>query len=196
MQRFGIRFFLVALLAIAASPSKATLIDFEGFSNGTVITNQFAGVTFSSNAGFVNQISTQPGIGFGSNFICTASGSLNCTQETILTFAGVASNVSFYQVGDNASGVVALVDVFVNNVFASTVNVLGFNDFYTPNLVDLSAFSDITSLRIYHITDPGGLGWDNFSFTLGQNSIPEPSSVALLGLGAIGLSFARRKKFA
>ncbi|HEY9099815.1 MAG TPA: PEP-CTERM sorting domain-containing protein [Thiobacillus sp.] len=194
MQRIGMRFFLVVLLALAATPSRAVLIDFEGLADGTVVTNQFAGVTFSSNGGNVNQVTAQPGIGFGSNFICTALGSINCSQETILTFAGLASNVSFYQVGDNATGVVALVDVFVNNILASTVNILGFNDFNIPNLVDLTAFSNVTSLRIHSISDPGGLGWDHFNFTLGPNNVPEPSSIALLGLGAISLSLFRRRK--
>ncbi len=53
---------LAATLALATSPASAALIDFEGFANGTIITNQYAGVTFSSVPGQTNQITTQPGI--------------------------------------------------------------------------------------------------------------------------------------
>lgn len=183
-----------AAAAMFAS-AHAALIDFESLSNGDVVTNQFAGVVFSSAGGKVNMVTAQPGIGFGSNFICTgpSGGGIDCVGETILTFASGVSGLSFYQVGDNASGVVALVDVFVNNVFSSTVNIMGFNDFFVPNLVDLTAFSNVTSIRIYSITDPGGLGWDNFSFDIDGREVPLPGA-AWLFLAGLGALSARRKR--
>jgi len=189
-----IKLILAAVGLTVPSLVVADLITFEGLANGTVVTNQFAGVEFSANAGFENQVTTQPGIGFGDNFICTAAvgQNINCTQETILTFSGLVNGLNFWQVGDNANGVVALVDVFTNGVFAATVNILGFNDFNTPNLVDLTAFTDVSSIRIYNVTDPGGLGWDNFEFF--ANAVPEPGTLALLGIGLLGMGAARRKK--
>lgn len=189
---------ILSLLALTIpTHAFAVTIGFEGLSNGTVVTNQFPGVVLSANAGFENQVTTQPGIGFGDNFICTASiaGSINCAQETILTFSSLVNNLSFYQVGDNASGVVALVDVFENGLFSSTVDILGFNDFSVPNLVDLNAFSNVSSIRIYNVTDPGGLGWDNFQFKAvpvpwETDALPVVGSTLLFGLGV----WAKRKR--
>src|SRR5439155_21062084 len=36
-----------------------------------------------------------------------------------------------------------------------------------PELQDLTSYSNITSIRIYNITDGGGIGWDDFIFTPG-----------------------------
>ena len=91
---------------------------------------------------------------------------------------------------------VALVDIFENGAFSSTVDILGFNDFNTPNLVDLTGFNDVSSIRIHSVTDPGGLGWDNFQFDVTSTPVPEPSNLALLGLGLAGLSMSRRKRAA
>lgn len=202
MKSLQQRIWLVAnlfLIALISGPASATLIDFESLAGGTVITNQFAGVTFSSNAGFQNIVTTQPGIGFGANFICTAAvgSGVNCTQQTILTFATGVSGLSFWQVGDNQTvngTTVALVDVFVGGAFAATVNILGDTNFNNPNLVDLTAFSNVTSIRMHDITDGGGLGWDNFSFT--TTAVPEPETYALMlaGLGLLGFAARRRKQ--
>ena len=182
--------------AVASNPAHAALITFEDLSNDDVVTNQYPGVVFSSVAGQANVITTQPGIGFGDDFLCTATGGtgLNCTSETILTFTNLVNNLSFWQVGDNDVGVVALVDVFTNGVFSATVNILGFNDFNTPNLVDLTGFLNVSSIRIHSITDGGGLGWDNFSFDDGQvPPVPLPGSIGLLAVALGGLGVLRRK---
>ena len=184
------------LFAVASNPAHAALITFEDLSDGDVVTNQYSGVVFSSVPGQLNVITTQPGIGFGDDFLCTATGGtgLNCTSETILTFTNLVNNLSFWQVGDNDVGVVALVDVFTNGVFSATVNILGFNDFNTPNLVDLTGFSNVSSIRIHSITDGGGLGWDNFSFDDGQvPPVPLPGSIGLLAVALGGLGVLRRK---
>ena len=41
-------------------------------------------------------------------------------------------------------------------------------------------------------TDPAGIGYDNITFNTA--SVPEASSIILLGLGLVGLGFTRRKK--
>lgn len=195
VQSFARLIATLATIAIVPAPAFAALITFEGLANGTVITNQFPGVTFSANAGFENEVSTQPGIGFGANFLCTApiGGSINCTQETVLDFAAPVNSLQFWQVGDDASGVVARVDVFENFAFSSTVNILGFNDFNTPNLVDLTTFTDVTRIRIHSITDPGGLGWDNFEFDE-TAPVSEPATLALLAFGLVGARLERRRR--
>jgi hypothetical protein len=186
---------LAIACVVATSPARAELITFEDLTDGTVVTNQYAGVVFSS-IGQDNLVTTQGGIGFGSNFICTGAVSINCTGETILTFSTPVSNLSFFQVGDNATGVQASVDVFTGGAFNSTVDILGFNTFNTPDLVDLTAFSNVTSIRIYNITDPGGLGWDNFNFTSSAGATPLPAALPLFasGLGGLGLLGWRRKR--
>jgi len=196
-SRFALAAVAALSLAAFAAPASAaaTFIGFEDFGNvgssGPAVTTQYSGVTFSSAGGQFNQVSSQPNIGDGLNFICTGTGSINCTGETILTFATGVSNLSFLAVGSNASGTQALVDVFVNNALASTVNVNVGGIFNTPDLVNLNSFSNVTSIRIHGITDPGGLGWDDFSFT--ASAVPEPANVALMLAGLGLLAGARRK---
>jgi len=186
-----------SLLASGAGMAAPTVIGFEEYGNvgqsGTIIDTQYAGVVFSSTGGMVNRVSSQANIGDGLNFICTATSGINCTGETILDFASGVSGLSFLAVGSNNVGVQAHVDVFVNNAFAATQDITVGGVFSTPDLVDLSAFSNVTKIRIYGITDGGGLGWDDFTFNAA--AVPEPGSVAMLmaGLGVLGFVARRRR---
>jgi hypothetical protein len=195
--------FATAAFAVAACLSPlalhATTITFEEVGDvglvGPTVTNQYPGVVFSSTVGFRNVITSQNNIGFGLNFLCTAfnGGFLTCTNETILTFTAPVSGLSFYAVGSDDAGNTASVDVFVNNAFAATLPISTNGIFDTPNFVDLSAFSKVTSIRLYNITDGGGLGWDNFTFTPGRDVPDGGSTVCLLGFVLLGLAAVRRK---
>lgn len=172
-----------------------TVIGFEELGNvgtsGPVITNQYAGVEFSSTNGMVNRVSSQANIGDGLNFLCTATGSINCIGETILTFAAGVSDLSFLAVGSNNAGVQAKVDVYVNNLLAATQDITVGGVFNTPDLVDLTSFSNVTSIRLYGITDGGGLGWDNFSFS---TAVPEPGTAAMMLAGMALYAAGRRRR--
>jgi hypothetical protein len=180
----------------SAASAAPTVIGFEEFGDvgisGPSVTTEYPGVVFSSTGSNVNIVSSQPGIGDGLNFLCTGSPGINCVGETILTFTNPVSGLSFLAVGSDNAGVQAQVDVFVNGAFTATNNITVNGLFHTPNLVDLSAFNNVTSIRIYNITDGGGLGWDDFTYI---SAVPEPETYAMLlaGLGLLGFA-ARRKK--
>lgn len=182
---------------ISVATAAPTVIGFEEFGDGgisgPVITNQYPNVVFSSTSGNVNIVSSQPNIGDGLNFLCTGNLDINCTGETILNFSNPVSGLSFLAVGSNNIGVQALVDVFVNGSFAATNGIIVGGIFNTPDLVNLSAFNNVTSIRIHDITDGGGLGWDNFTYI---SAVPEPETYTMLltGLGLLGFMAHRKKE--
>jgi hypothetical protein len=186
----------VFLVLLGAGSASAVVIDFDLLANGAVVTNQFPEATFSSTAGFVNRITAQSLGSSLPNFICTgpAAGGIDCAHETIVDFTNAVGNLTFLEVGDNDAGVNALVDVFVNGVFTATVGAVGDGNPNLPNLVDLSAFNNITRVRIHSISDLAGLGWDDFTFTVGQQ-VPGPSTLLLLGSGLVGLVAVLRRRY-
>lgn len=183
--------------ALAASPaSAATVINFDNLGNGVQVTNQYAGVTFSSQAG--SQIlTTAQSLGSSlPNFICSAKVSINCVDDVYLDFSTAVSALSFIAVGDNNVGQNGNVRVFAGMSLLGTVNIIGDGNGFTPYLVDLGAYSGITRIEIANITDVAGLGYDDFTFTVGSvgGAVPEPATWAmmLLGLGLVGSTMRRR----
>jgi len=179
----------IALPAIASATS--TVINFDDLTNGTVITNQYASATFSSVAGYVNYVTTQPEyMGTPPNFLCTGpvGGSIDCAHDTLVNFTNPVDSLTFQALGIDDVGLVAQVDVYVNDAYASTVDVMGNAEGLSPVLVDLTAYSDVTSIRIYNITDGGGIGWDTFSFNSEVTGTPEPASIAMVGFGLLALA--------
>jgi hypothetical protein len=190
----GLRAVLAALaLAAASTSAQATWIGFEEFGpgpvNGPIVTNQYPGVLFSGEGGYVNRVTTQGGLG---NFLCSASAIINCTQVTVIDWAAPISGLSLRAVGSDTVGVTAKVDVFVNGNFAATEDVTTNGLYYSSNLVDLTAYNDVTRIRIHSITDAGGLGWDDINYTAAV--VPEVQTYALMlaGLGLVGWRARRR----
>lgn len=178
-------------LAALATQVRATTITFEDLPVGTVVTNQFQGVVFSTVPGQELRVVAQP-FDLLDNFLCTADigGPVNCEHDVRLAFSTPVNGLSFYAVGDDGTGPVAAVDVFTGGQLAGTVDILGDGEPLEPSLVDLSAFENVTSILIHSVTDSMGLGYDEFTF----RPVPEPSGLAL-GATACGALVLRRRRF-
>jgi len=192
---------VAALGVFLASPALAApiVINFDDLANGNltgpVVSNQYAGVLFSSTSGNVNYVSTQSAYnGTKPAFLCSGpvGGGISCVAETVLTFSSAVSDLTFQAMGVNDIGNVAKIDIFQNGLFSSTFTVVGAASIYDPELVDLSAWANITQIRIYDITDGAGIGWDTFSYNQ-VSGVPDlASSILLLGIALVGLRMYRR----
>jgi len=184
------RFVLVAACALPVFPA---VIHFDDLADRDVVTNQYPTAVFSSTPGNEVAITMQSDYnGTKPNFICANPiGTLECRQETIVDFTTPVSGLTFQALGiDDIAPDVALVDIFLNGMYHGTAAVAGNAEGYDPRLVDLSAYSGITRIRIHTITDGAGIGWDTFTFNVG---VPEPSAFALLGSGLVAAWLGRRR---
>ncbi len=176
---------------------RADDINFDNLPVSTVVSSQYPQAVFSSDPGEVLLTVAQ---NLGSslpNFICTApaAGVIDCAHSVIVKFTSPVNNLTFLGTGVNDTGKVAEVDVFQNGVLSSTVDMMGISTI-APVLVDLSAFTNVTSIDIHDITDLEGIGWDDFVFNTGSASMPEPASIVFLGIGLLSLSGFRKRLLA
>jgi len=189
---------LLSLLAPLA-PAAANDINFDDLPGGTVVTTQYAGVTFSSSSGH-DVATTAQSATYGTsvpNFICSGvGGGITCADPVYLDFLAPVSDLHFLAVGDDMSGIIGNAAVFAGATLLGSVDIVGDGDpFGTPMLIDLTAFSGITRLEIT-TTDPAGLGYDDFHFVPGQGPVPEPATWALMlgGFATIGSALRSRRR--
>lgn len=180
-----------ALFAVSAH---ATLINFDDLAANTIVTNQYAGVTFSSVGGATNRAYPFSGASSLPNILCTANanGAVDCLGLVQLDFANPVNNLKFMAIEPNAVGTAIVAAIYQNGVFSANENIAGVGG-AGNKLVDLSAYTNVTrlELRVHPDEIPNqGVGYDDFSF----NVVPEPGTYAALGLGAAVLLRRRARR--
>ncbi|MCC6427565.1 MAG: PEP-CTERM sorting domain-containing protein [Phycisphaerales bacterium] len=190
-------------LSLIAGSAAATLINFDDLGTSVHVTNQYAGLTFSSDPG--EGIYTAGGTPVSyPNFICTApiGGEIDCINNVYIDFATPVSGLSIWAIEANEFGTVATFYFYNGATLLGTQNLIGLAS--TPNtygygnqFIDLSAFSNVTRLEIRGPGGSGfidnsyggnGIGWDDLSY----EDVPAPSAIGVLGLA--GLAFSSRRR--
>lgn len=153
------------LLALAWPAAAVAEIDFDALPAGTVVATQFPAATFSCAAGQeIRVVEYSVPESSAPNAICTATagGAFTCTAPFAVDFANPVSGLSFRVLGDNLAGVHSSVVVYVNGVAQLPLPIDQDGAESTAELVDLSAFADVTRIEISANTDLGGLAYDDF----------------------------------
>jgi hypothetical protein len=190
-------------VAMAAGSVSATVITFDDLATGVLVTNQYPGVTFSSDPGEGMYTAGGTPVTYP-HFLCTApiGGEIDCNNNVYIDFATPVSNLSIWAVEANEFGVSATFFFYNGATLLGTQNLIGLAAApatygYGNQFVDLSAFSNVTRLEIRGPGGTGpidnsyggnGVGWDNLSF-----EVPGPSAGGLLAAaGAVALRRRRR----
>lgn len=206
---FGV---VLALSAMSVS-AHATLIDFNSLAEGTIVSNQFAGVTFAAGTGglfvpnpigSVQGFATNTGLGVTSTDLgglgtpVLVSGmvlhrftadwlSENGDPVFVMTFADDVTDIS---IDFNGIAVPASTGIYAysgGSLVASSVAVLSTGG-------ETLSFTGLSGVNQIAVT-PGDfndwVGIDNINYTI-ADPVPEPASLVVLGLGAVAL--IRRRK--
>ena len=203
--RIGSRFwrsaFLVTLLAVSpAMRADSIVLDFEGFADSTVLTDQYSGVTFSNamilTAGIsLNEFEFPPYS--GTNVVSDNGGPMSLSFATpITTFGGYftyAEPLTIDAFNSASSLVASTASLFSNNEAISGDPGSSPNEFLT-----VSFASGISTLAITGDPSGGSFALDNATLTTGTAIAPEPEGELLTTVGAgiilglLGLSRRRR----
>ncbi|MGI8787523.1 MAG: hypothetical protein ACR2HG_07175 [Pyrinomonadaceae bacterium] len=81
-----------------------------------------------------------------------------------LTFSTIGVDGGYYKV-----------DIYQNGSFTQQITVNAYCGLYINCFTNLSGYQNLTRITINSINDPAGLGFDDFSFTLGGTPTPTPT---------------------
>lgn len=155
---------IITLPFAASVHAQSHAIDFDDLDSVTVVTDQYNGMTFSSDTGHENVTVLSESAASAPNILCTRAigGFLNCDRATIIDFDPPVTGLSFDCIGINSTGSICKLEVqHAGGTKLSKINASGGVSKMT---VHLEEYLNVTRVRLYSISDPYGLGWDNFRF--------------------------------
>ena len=190
MKKFAYISMLMSL-SIGSANASVILLDADTVATGstlasTLLTTSLGAITFN---GEIRGTADSDLIAAGSTG--NMFDILNSTSEAALSFGFDATSISFIFGGNSG----------VFNILAKDISGNTVDSFFTDNTGNGAFAGPLTlsgtGIRSLYWTDPGYnfAAIDNVSIT-GTSSVPEPMSIALLGLGLAGLSFSRKRKSA
>ena len=211
------KFLLLTGLVLAAATARAELITFDDLPSGTTLGNQYAGATFTPGIGGLTvptlppfmvapgpwATNTDMTVGpstdasirepLSGNVVRTVMGHIaeNGDPAFTITFAQPIASMSLdlggFRVGGNYYGKLYAFRGDSSTHFAEASATLGSHWGQTLSLSNLSGATKIVVVpghRDDHVS------FDNLRYT---TSVPEPASLAVLGLGGLALLKRRRK---
>jgi hypothetical protein len=205
---------LATILATSAAVAQAEVITFEGIADRNSYKTLSLATPLVPLAGYsISPIRSSSALvidaglyGSGTTYASNATDYLMMATSSSITLTSTSNllfNVNsidlakFYGAGSNMASIANITGTFANGTKISkshqsnTINLLTTNDFTT---VMLSDFTNLKSLTIF--TDNYQIGIDNIVVTQSAavTDMPEPASLAILGLGLFGIGVARRRK--
>ena len=206
---------LVTFDDLPAGGASGTNYDSLIISGGARFGERFAGQTLSSNGNFdvlsgspAAALSVQTGspnhnldvLSYNGSNVLTGLGPLGYPDfdavgegAFAVLFSTDQSQFGFQLVGGNSG--TATVDFFRRDgSLIAEIALSGLADgFY--GFSREGGLQDIAGISIFN-DDPGGIGFDNLKHDVASVvGVPEPASIALLGLGLLCMAYARRKNF-